>query len=218
MALKSLRHSDSAWTITWEDEQFYLLCFQSATFFPLHFFCERCIRLRPCGCLLRPTCVWTPLVQCFNLNISLPWLEKGKGGHALLCLFLFPFCELSHALLCWYSCYILLFAHARSAAQILTCAHRMRVHFCPQHWLVCHLAFGSSSSSVSCDPVYAPLLLREKPNVKMSTSKSQGRKRGGLALEYSRVCVGEGEDEADISSGVNWGRLLACVDVQECRH
>ena len=22
---------------------------------------------------------------------------------------------------------------------ILTCAHRMRVHFCPQHWLLCHL-------------------------------------------------------------------------------
>ena len=21
----------------------------------------------------------------------------------------------------------------------LTCAHRMRVHFCPQHWLLCHL-------------------------------------------------------------------------------
>ena len=36
----------------------------------------------------------------------------------------------------------LYFAHAVSLYflfTILTCAHRMRVHFCPQHWLLCHL-------------------------------------------------------------------------------
>jgi len=30
-------------------------------------------------------------------------------------------------------------APAHQASTILACAHRIRVHFCPQHWLLCHL-------------------------------------------------------------------------------
>jgi len=35
-----------------------------------------------------------------------------------------------------------------------TCAHRMRVHFCPQHWLLCHLAKNSAFAR-SDPPLYS---------------------------------------------------------------
>ena len=50
----------------------------------------------------------------------------------------------------------------------------------------------------------APLLLREKAQYQKSQLRSQGRKRGDVALEEGGD--GVGEDEADFTMGVNWGR------------
>ena len=71
---------------------------------------------------------------------------------------------------------------------ILTCAHRMRVHFCPQqHWLLCHLGlYSSSSSSLSalkrsrrCSVSWA----RQAKNLRFSSGVTLVSHRGGRSCD-----------------------------------
>ena len=59
---------------------------------------------------------------------------------------------------------------------ILTCAHRMRVHFCPQHWLLCHVVLYKS--------VLENAITQHAPFIE---NKQQGDMRSCLLLRMNSI-------------------------------
>jgi hypothetical protein len=78
---------------------------------------------------------------------------------------------------------------------ILTCAHRMRVHFCPQHWLLCHLVrveqatleLRCTNASDGVPPVVVALRVEQATLALRSTNASDGVASVAVALRVEQA-------------------------------